>query len=397
MYLFSSFKLRVAKSLSMLCLVTAVSACELWQTKKSDQHGAITPSSVIGNSVFIDRTGNGDSAEIRFQTKANVLCRLALIPQDSAKAPSTVAPMVFACSNPNSPRQAFLEKVSGLRQDALYLINLYTWTPPQSESEASLVVIKETADSASMIRGDESAVISELLVGRLDIPLMSAEVFRHKLNQPSLATNIKTQLSIPLGCQQGVSSPSQNLREADPVIGIQQLITRDFATASAVASQDHPERMQITYNNLNSGLNQWTLSYQSNGKNSDVTIEPVNQFVSFEMESSNIVSFDSPQLTKAPDSALIDPNKPLKFSWTIANTLLDPSYLVVQIGNPASPNSIYCAFNANQGFGSVDSTFLQNLDDGQLDLQARLITNQLFVKEGWLINVIDWRYGRVSK
>ena len=393
---YSSLIFRRQRNLALVAL-PLITACHLVKTRISDQRPAAQNSALLNKSIFIDRIGNGDTAKVQFKTTANALCRISIYSQDPSKSPNEANPMVVPCSDPDQPRQIFLERITGLRQDTLYYLNIYTWIPPQTEKEAVPLKVRETADIPSMINGDANATFRDLLVARLDIPLMTAEVFHHKSSEPIAAATVKTQLMQPMGCHQGLPNLPTNFRSADPDVGIQNLSTRDFAASNARPHPEHQGRLQLIYPTRNNGMNQWTLIYQSGGKDVSIPIQPINQLVSFEMESATITSFETPQLVRSPDTAILDPGKPVKFSWTVANTLLDPSYLIIQIGNLQSPNSVYCVFNANSGNGTIDANFVQGLEDGPQNLQVRLITNQLWVKDGWLITITDWRSGRVSK
>jgi hypothetical protein len=388
------------RRLGLLALVLAflgLNACNLLRRQSASTPGPSVANIILSNSIFMDRTGNGDTATLQFKTSANAVCRIAYYAQDPNRTPTMANPTVQPCSNQNQPRQTFVENLSGLRQDTLYFLNIYTWVPPASEATASMLTIRESSDSSSMIIGDASASFNDLMVARLDVPLMSAEVFHHVPDHPITAGTVKTQLMQQLGCQRGVPSSIAAFRSASPTLGVQNLSTRDFAAANAIAHPDYPERLQLSYQAVNTGMNQWSLIFQSSNKDFLVPVQPISQLVSVEMESANITSFDTPQLMKAADIFTLDTSKPLKFSWSVANTLLSPSYLTIQIGNPDSPNALYCVFNANSGSGSIDPSYLQNIDDGQQDILVKLISNQLWVKEGWLVAISDWRSGRISK
>jgi hypothetical protein len=287
--------------------------------------------------------------------------------------------------------------VSGLRQDTLYYVNIFTWLPTKKEGGASVLRVRESADVPSMIVGDPSTLLASLMIANFDIPLKSAEVFRHKPAEPILASTIKTQIMQPFGCHQGLPQLQTSLRSQDSELQIQNFATRDFAAANAKPHPGHPNRLQLNYGSINLGMNRWTLLYQGVGGDIEVPVQPINQLLAVEVESKSILSLDHATLLPTTESLGIDTNKPLKFSWTIGNSLLDPSYLVVQIGNLNNPGSLYCVFNANTGSASIEPEILQRLDDGPLDLQAKLITNQLKVREGWLITTTDWRMGRLSK
>ena len=153
----------------------------------------------------------------------------------------------------------------------------------------------------------------------------------------------------------------------------------------------------MTYPSLNEGAEKWTLSYQLNNKDISVPVRPLSRILNMEMESTEIINFDAPQLAEAVDPLKIDPTKPLKISWTTANNLLELSYVTVQIGRPDYDKSIYCVFPADKRSGEVEPKLLQGLDEGKHVLLAELSSNQVWVKDGWLVTTYDWRSGRIEK
>ncbi|MEN9835109.1 MAG: hypothetical protein RL011_1302 [Pseudomonadota bacterium] len=388
---------RHATLLAMGWICSTASSCQWVTTRVTDNRSATQPSLVISNSVFIDRTGGGDTATIQFKTSADALCKLAIYAQDPSRTPTESAPNMVRCSSPDEPRQAFVERLSGLRQDTLYYVNIFTWLPSQKEGGASVLRVRETADVPSMVVGDPNATIGSLMVARLDVPLKSAEVFRHRPTESIVASTVKTQVMQPMGCHLGLPQIQNNFRSPDSDLQIQNFASRDFAAANAKPHPEYGNRLQLNYGSLNVGMNRWTLLFQGGGGDIEVPVQPVNQLLSVEVESKSIITLDQASLLPTNESLSVDTSRPLKFSWTVGNTLLDPSYFVVQIGNLTNSGSLYCVFNANAGSATIEPDMLQKLDDGSLDLQAKLITNQLKVKEGWLITITDWRMGRLSK
>ena len=404
----------------ILCLLFAAPGCFL--SKKKAGGPAAASTLIVANSVFIDRLGLGDSARVQFKTTANTVCELAFSPQDEKNPAAPAAPAVVPCSDQGQPRTAFIEKLEGLRTDTLYFVTISVWVPPATKAQAQRFTVRETPDNPSIVSGGGSGsggagtsssgtggaggaggassggAFNELLVARLDIPLKSAEVHRHVPAAPVDTATIKAKLTRKLGCQQGVPAADAPFRDANADIGIKNLITRDFATATAQASPDHPERLQLAYTAVNTGMNQWSLLYLSaNKKDVLVPVQPISQILNVEMESANITNFDPPQLGKAADLFKIDASKPLKFAWTTGNNLLELSYMSIQIGRPDNDKSIYCVFAASKGVGVIEPALLQNLDDGDQVVLVELASNQFWVKDGWLLTVYDWRSGRIEK
>lgn len=389
----------LVRALAIALILPLTSACFLKPKKKSGKKANAASSLIARDSIFMDRIGDGDSARLTFKTKIAAQCAMAFYSQDQNGTPTKDQPTVVPCAQGDA-RTEFVEELKGLQTDTLYYVLLTAWEGGSTKEHGDLVTIKETPNSSSVITpgGEGDGLFRDLMVARLDIPLGVAEVHRHAFDQPTDAASIKTKLNRTIGCQQGVPTKDAPFRDAAKDIVIQNLATRDFAAGNAAAHPDYPGRLQLTYPSVNEGVQRWTFLYTLNGKDILVPIRPIRTIVNMEMESGDaIMNFDKPQLADAVDPLKIDPTKVLKFSWTTENQPQETAYVTVQIGRPDYDKSIYCIFPADKLSGEVDAKLLQNLDDGKQVVLAEMASNQLWVKDGWLVTVYDWRSGRIEK
>jgi hypothetical protein len=345
------------------------------------------------SAIFFDRLPDGDAAQLKFKTVRPALCELAYYSQDANVEPKKDAPKIQACSGTDA-RTEFVEKIEGLRTDTLYEIVITAWEPGSDKAHGESVTVRETSSTTSPT-GDGK--LKDLLVARLDIPLMAAEFHRNTLPEALDLPTIKTKLARATGCKVGVvPSNDAPFRDAATDIGITGLATRDFAAGSASKHPDQAGRLQATFPSLNDGVDKWTLIYQQGGKDLAVPARPMARILNMEMESGEIVAFDQPQLAEAEDPLPLDKTKPLKFAWTTGN-LLDQSYMTVTVGRPDNDKAIFCVWPAEKKAGQIEPALLEQLDDGRSVVLAELSTNQLWAKDGWLIAVYDWRSGRIEK
>jgi len=373
-------------------------SCFLKPGKKSDKHAASTDGIIARDSIFMDRIGDGDVARIKFTTRSNAICEMAYFAQQAGVEPTKDAPKTVPCSSQDKGQTDFTEELPGLRTDTLYFVQIKAWDPGGSKDHADSVMVKEAANPSSIsTNGSTDGLIHGLFVARFDIPLRVAEVHHNVLKTPLSIDDVKAQLTRQTGCRQGVPDSTAPFRDADKDIALKNLATRDFAAGTAGPHLDYPERLQISYGGLNDGVDKWTLMYQLNGTDASVPIAPIGRIQNMDMTSTDTKAFDAPQLADPVDSLKIDPTKPLKFGWTTNGKLLDLSYMTVQIGRPDYDKSIYCVFPANAGSATVDPKLLQALDAGKHVVLAELTTTELWVKDGWLSTVYDWRSGRIEK
>ncbi len=377
-----------------------MTGCFLKPKKKSaKKSGGAASGLIVRDSIFMDRVGDGDVARVAFKTSKDTLCEMSFYSQEPTVLPAKEQPTVVACSA-GAARSAFTEQLPGLRTDTLYFVIISAWEASATKAQADVVTVKETPSASSIISpgGASDGLFRDLMVARFNIPLQAAEVHRYTFDQPADIPTIKAKLTRAIGCQQGLPDKDAAFREAAPDVAIKSLASRDYAAANATVHPDYPERLQLSFPGLNEGADKWTLSYKLGDQDVSVPVRPISRILNMEMESgTDIINFDKPQLVEAVDPLKIDPTKPLKLSWTTANNLLELSYLTIQIGRPDYEKSIYCVFPADKRSGDVDAKFLQGLDDGKHVLLAELQSNQVWVKDGWLITTYDWRSGRIEK
>lgn len=389
----------LARALAFALLLPLVSGCFLKPKKKAGNKSSGASEIIARDSIFMDRIGDGDSARMSFKTKLAAQCEMAFYSQEPSGQPTREQPKVVPCKA-GPAREEFVEELPELKTDTLYYVLLKAWKDGDTVEKADVVTVKETPNSASIITpgGEgEEGLFRDLMIARFDIPLGVAEVHRHTLPTPTDIPTIKTKLTRKLGCQQGIPDKDAPFREAADSIAINGLTTRDFAAGTATAHPDHKNRLQLTFPSLNKGVKKWSLLYQLNGKDILVPVRPIRRIVNMEMESTDITNFEEPQLAEAVDPLKIDPTKPLKFRWTTENTPQETAYMTVQIGRPDYDKAIYCVFPADKLSAEIEPQFLQNLDDGKQVVLAEMASNQLWVRDGWLVTLYDWRSGRIEK
>jgi hypothetical protein len=369
-------------------------------------------------SVYMDRIGDGTSARIQFKTAKAAVCELSFFAQEPGAKPTREEPGKAPCAAADGGKTEFTEKIEGLKTDLLYFVIIRVWEPGGSRDKAEQVTVQETRSSGGPSDpgggagggdtggGDTSGGGSDptdgrlphIWVARMNVPLRVAEVHKHDFAQPTEVAAIKQLITLTPGCQEGVpEAKSGPMREAAKDIQLQGLTSQDFAAATAQPHPDAEGRLQLRFASLNDGLDKWTLLYKLAGKDFRIPVRPISRILNMEMESSEIIAFDEPQLAEAVDPLKLDPAKPLKFKWTLGSSLADQSYLTIQIGRAEDDKAVYCVFPAEDRAGSIEPKFLQGLEDGRHVVLAELVSHQIWLKYGWLATVYDWRSGRVEK
>jgi len=401
-------RLRVLATCALLA--AALPGCFLKPKKKDGKKNSSAAAGLINREgIVFDRIGDGDVGRFAFKTLRPAICELSLYTKDGVNEPTAQKPKIVPCSNRTEAKADFVERLEGLRTDSLYFVKILAWEPGGSKEAGDVQVVEEpsgatpTPPSPGASPSPPSTVqpdgkYTSIYVARLDVPLKAAEVHRHQLPEATELAAIKTKLNRQTGCVTGAPPKTAPFREAAKDLGIKGLTTRDFAAGTAVP---HPfyanERVTFTYRGVNDGLDKWTLIYASGNADKLITARPIAKIANMEMESAEVYAFEAPQLAEAVDPLKLDLTKPLKVSWTTGSSLLEQSYMTVQIGRPDYEKSIYCVFEAKKLTASIDAKLLAGLEEGRHVVLVELASNQFWAKDGWLVTSYDWRSGRIER
>jgi hypothetical protein len=385
--------------LLLVVIATGLSGCFLQSKKKKSGKGDAGINLVDKSSIFMDRVGDGDKALVQFKTVSPAKCQLEYYSQDASSTPTKDQPGKVDCVNKDGGKTEFGETIGDLRTDTLYFVVLVVFDAVGDASKAQRLTIKESANTDTIITdgGENDPKFAALNVARLNVPLKVAEFHRFKPDSPLDVAAIKTALTMQEGCKTGVPEAAGPFSKSNVELPIANLATRDFAAGSATKHLNYPDRLQISYSGINELMEKWTLLYTEADKDHSVTARPVSRIVNLEMQSDTAVAFGEPQLAEAADPLKIDPAKPLKLNWTTGSSLLENTYMTVQIGRADNPKSVYCAFPASKRTAEIPAEVLGKLEDGRHVIHIEMAANQILLKDSWIITTYDWRSGRIEK
>lgn len=384
--------------ITVMMISVFLPGCFLKPKKKSSKKAAALEL-VDKRSIFMDRVGDGDSALLQFKTYRPAKCKLEFFGQDSSSIPTREKPGMVDCANQDDGKVEFAENIPGLATDNLYFVVIVIWESGSEASTAQRLTIKEISNTDTVITdGGEDIKLSTVNVARLNVPLKVSEFHRHKFDTPVNVSGLKQSLTMTNGCRAGVPAAAPALSKSNTEMPIANLATRDFAAGTSAKHPDYPDRLQITYSGVNELMEKWTLLYTEADKDHSITARPVSRIINLEMQSSETaMAFGEPQLAEAADPFKIATQQPLKLAWTVGSTLLESTYITVQIGRSEDPKAIYCAFPAAKRGGEVPANLIAGLEDGRHIVLVEMIANQIWLKDSWVITTHDWRSGRIEK
>ncbi len=384
--------------ITLLMIGLFLPGCFLKPKKKSGKK-ASGNELIDRGSIFMDRVGDGDSALLQFKTFRTAKCKLEFYSQDASSEPTRDKPGTADCVNQDTGKVEFAEKIPGLSTDNLYFVVIVLWESGADAATAQRLTIKETANTDTVITdGGEDLKLSTVSVARLNVPLKVGEFHRYKFDTPIDISELKQSLVMAGGCKAGVPTEAPTLSKSNTEMPIPNLATRDFAAGTAGKHPEYPDRLQITYTGVNELMEKWTLLYTEAGKDHSITARPVSRIINLEMQSDlTAMAFGEPQLAEAADPLKISDLKPLKLTWTVGSTLLENTFMTVQIGRAEDPKAIYCVFPAAKRSGEIPPLLLSGLEEGRHVVLVEMIANQIWLKDSWVITTYDWRSGRIEK
>lgn len=345
----------------------------------------------------MDRIGDGDKAQIQFKTVKAAKCQLEYFNQDETSTPKRDSPEKIDCLNKDAGKTEFSETISNLRTDSLYYVVLIVYEAGADATKAERTLIQETPNTDNVIGDSDNVKFSAINVARLNVPLKVAEFHRYKPADAISVAEVKSALTMKEGCRSGVPEAAGPFSKSNTEMPITNLATRDFMAGSAVRHPSYSDRLQISYNNTNDLMEKWTLIYTDNGSDRQVIARPLSRIVNLEMQSDTALAFGEPQLAEAAEPLKIDAARPLKLTWTTASLLLENTYMTVQIGRGDNSKAVYCAFAASKRSAEIPAEFLGKLEDGRHIIHVEMVTNQIWLKDSWIITTYDWRSGRIEK
>jgi hypothetical protein len=374
-----------------LCLLT--SGCFLNKKKKGGDDGE--SSLVDKKSIFLDRTGDGDTARLKFNTTKAVFCSLEIYSQEKDVEPTSKNPTKIECKDESEGKKEFVEKIDGLRTDMLYFVNVLLYTKKEQTKPTEKVTIKESGGGSGTVT--EDGKYSELLVARLNQPLKTAEFHRHGFTEPVAAEVVRNKITRKTGCSMKIPADASPFATAETTMGINNFTTTDYGAGKVTKHEDATGRLKVAYDNLKTGIDRWSFLYDRDSKDVQIKALPGSYFHTVEVGSA---ALSDPELAELGDSETtsVDAGKPLVVTWTHERKTSSstPAYVIALVGVSGTDDSIRCIFDVNKKRGEIPSSLLKNLGNSEYDILVELETNQLWAKEGWLIAAYDWRYGRID-
>ena len=348
--------------------------------------GAASNFLIIAEKVGIDRTGSQQAMVIRFKTRASAQCQLSIWPMVGGQTAKPSDPKTIGCSS-SDWQTDFLEILRDIDAKAQYAVEIQAWSQADPGKKDLLVVFEEPAIDQ----------LRDLIVARVNLPLHSGEIYRHRLDGNFAADQVSQKLSRELGCRMANNDPASTLSNAMPQTGLNFVESRGFVNSQGRRHPARTDRLQMQFDLLQSGL-RWEWNYATRGENRSFLSKAGAEFQVVEASSKNQRSISQAQLDPSEDALDLASGQPLNLRWTTSE-LGGTAFVRVTIGE--NNQQLTCVFAADKNTGVIDAEFLRNAAAGAQPMMIALESTQVIDPQNgnpaWMVASYDWRSTKINR
>lgn len=378
-------KIQIVLFTAILCL--AAYSCKLdSKNLRSGGAGAVLDTSF----VYIERTPNRTEAIVRFRTKVPAQCHIKFWSDTVGNGKDSAINQ--DCAN-TEPKRDFSEVIKPLSPTDFYTVEIAVWGRAGAFDRAEKFTVRE---------GENAVDKNDLFVARVNLQLRTTEVHRHRLGAPADSSVLSKVVETSFGCQKDLSAQIP-FHAAEQMFKAESLSFRGFATGESSAHKLNSSFRRVRFNTI-APSNEWEWTFTVLGQSFSFNLNPASLFskVIVSDQESNSIEIRDSQLTVNPREILSRTGSgDLKITWTMDNPS-DSSYVLVQLGNPGSSDSITCVFDPKTGSGLIAKEEIAKLGKKNHDLLVGVVSYQLDLsnqqqsKPAWLVETTDWKLGTLA-
>jgi hypothetical protein len=331
-------------------------------------------------SISLERSSDGTSMTIAFETKEAAQCKLGFYPVNGPATKDTPKDCV------TSSAKKFSETISPIPKDQMITVVIKVWPSKETEGSARVIIIPE----ASPNLGDQS--ISLLLVdlgaGRLDITSTASGANPSELM--AQRTAVGDQKCSPLDQSPQASALSRS------TILIKGATSRGFINSST--TRVSPSVMGANFSAIQRDSTEWNVTARSSKGFGQLRLAKPTLLSS--------VIFSGQSQLQGNEDNLEDTDPPVVFlntgstmvaSWTLSGTEAN-AVATLTIAPFGSFPGIICRAPASSQKITVPGNLLAGVPTtSRIWATLRLDSWQHIEKERWLVRVSDWRSTGVQR
>lgn len=382
----------ITRKMRLLALCALSLMCTNCKLIKKDERTSKLKGILDASFVFIERTPSRREAVVRFRTTVVAKCHFRYWSNNPQSKNSISSPLEQKCEG-TEPRLEFSEVLKNLSPSDLYTFEINVWGRKGSFEQAEKIIVSE---------GDDALDPNDMFFARVNLPLRTTEINRHKASSPPNNQFINQIQRSDFGCKKNIDKESP-FSNAHKTFKLENLAFDGFVTGEGKAHERNSKFRRIRFNTVASG-SEWEWKFANHGKQYSFFLKPATMLTSIKVTGgSNEIEINDTQITIAPKEIFTTAagSADVEISWTTSNPLPN-SYVEVMVGNNAAKNSFNCIFDTNAGKGVISKDLIAGLDKKRHDLYVSVVSLQMDISQGqdrrppWLVETRDWKLGRLA-
>jgi hypothetical protein len=334
--------------------------------------GSGTSSLIVPDSISLERSLDGATLTLSFETNVAVDCKLSSYPLG---AKPSAPPAAVNCANKSATK--FTESISGLSKDKLMTIVLKTWATANAETTATSTNIDEStpvADNAS--------------INLLSVDLGASRIEFTTINSSATPSSVVTSGRGEDGCWLS-SEKSPGLSASRKAALVQGMSSRGFI--NAVATRVSPTTFSSSFQSVQRQSTEWSLSAKTASGFGQLRFAKPTMLTSTQFAGQNSSSGLTDRLEDIDPPGL----KLLATATFVTTWVLDGdnknATATLTIAPSGSFSGITCRSPAATEKITVPATLVAKIP-GNIRLWStlRIDSWQALEKERWIVRVSDW-------
>lgn len=372
----------------LVALLATLSACSLFPNSKANRRassGGGSSDVFVDGSIGVERSGDGTSATLRFETKATASCSIAWYPQNTNPAPTVSSLKWQQCVSPQ-PGRVFAEQITGLDPSMTYTYVVRLWAPGQKPEQGGIQRINEGVtpvdpNSVQFLNFDLTAKGARL-------ESVGAGAGLDEARQKLLATSechesTGADLDSPLGAA---------LAKTDVI----RMSSRGLVTGMTEQNSEIAGTLLMNQLSLVTTSSDWLLNIQSGGASGALRLNKPAFFKDVSATTTTKSSLVDVVLEDTDQSPIIiKKTSPVTIQWSLDGDL-SSSVVRINLISYATARSIHCAAASTQASLTIPASLLTGFVAGKGALHVRVDTVQSYSAQRWLVRSTDWRTAGVS-
>jgi len=354
----------------------AIVGCKFTMAPKAPPRIAASDSLIIPESVSFERTGDGTSINLSFETRAAAECKIGFYLNTSTnKSVSNYAP----CAGRSATR--FTETIQGLSKDRLVSIVIMSWAATADERTGRGLIITESPPKADQESLNLLSV--DLGAGRLELSSVSSA------DRPS--GTLSSTLSKIQDSSCGLSDSAQPIfsspRKSAAVLSA---TSRGFINVSTAAAT--PDLVGGSFQIVQRQSTEWSITARTSSGYGQIRLAKPTLLRSVTFAGRDQAAGDDGGLEDVdPPSLKVSSSQTFVASWAVDGSA-ENAIATLSLAPSGSFKGITCVAPAKVGKITIPSSLIAKLPANErLWASLRLDAWQPIDEARWLVRVSDWK------